>query len=176
MKRLLFFLSGLVLVTVPYFIFAQQPLRRMTEINGRDVSSPVPVVFGKKEDGLSERFRLRGVITEVSFSRGCGVVWWSGTLRIKLLERVEGYPYESVFVVVNCLEDSRNKKRYLNRIVKMEVSKLYPEYGRPVDNNNFYFELIDNTIDSGRVPFYCTRMWRDEILKNTESQETHKGH
>lgn len=141
---------------------------RIDNVTEAQASSPIHVVFGRKSDGLPETLKVRGIISEISFSRACGVVWWSGTLKIKLIDKIQGYPYDDVFVVVNCLEDSQNEKRYLNKIVEMEVSKLYPRYRKFRGVDTFYFELIDNTIDSKGVPFYCTKMGRDEILKNIE--------
>jgi hypothetical protein len=145
-------------------VLSRQSSSQEPEINGSNVSAPVPVVFGNRGDGFPEQFKLRGVIAEASFSRACGTVWWSGTLRIKLLDRVKGYPHKNVFVVVNCLSDSSNERRYLGKVVTMEVSKLYSEYSKIQGPDHFYFELIDNTIDSKGIPFYCTRMWRDQIL------------
>lgn len=144
---------------------------KIDNVAERQVSSPIPVIFGRKNDGVPERFRARGVITGVSFSRACGGVLWSGTLKIKLLDRVKGYPYDSVFVVVNCLEDYGNEKRYLNKVVGMDVFKLYPKYRKFRGVNTFYFELIDNTIDSQGAPFYCTVMGREEILKSSAMRE-----
>ena len=52
----------------------------------------------------------------------------------------------------------------------MEVAKLYPAYRKFRGVNIFYFELIDNTIDSEGVPFYCTNLGREEILKSIEQR------
>jgi hypothetical protein len=167
-RLLLSILLMLVSVLMPQVLGQQKNDPGSDNVTEARVSSPVSVIFGHKRDGFPETLKVRGVISEMSFSRGCGVVLWSGTLKIKLIDRIEGYPYEHVFVVVNCLEDSQNEKRYLNKVVEMEASKLYPKYRKFSGVDTFYFELIDNTIDSGGVPFYCTNMWRDEILKNIE--------
>ena len=140
----------------------QRPDR--TAVTAKDISAPVPVVFGKEDDGLPEKLHVVGRIAKVSFSRACGGVYWSGTIKIKLLQKIANYPFQSVFVVVNCLEDSENEKKYLGKIVRLEVSKLYPKLREYQDLDTFYFELIDNTIDSGGVPFYCTTMSPREIL------------
>jgi hypothetical protein len=58
------------------------------------VSSPLSVVFGKTNDGLPETMKVRGKISEISFSRACGVGFWSGTLKLKLLDKIAGYPHE----------------------------------------------------------------------------------
>jgi hypothetical protein len=129
-----------------------------------DVSAPVPVVFGKKDDGLPEKLTARGTITKASLSRACGVVFWSGTLEITLRDKIERYPHPKVYVVVNCLEDN-DEKKYLGEDVEVGVSKLYPSYSQFHDAATFYFESIDNTIDSGGIPFYCTTMSGDDILK-----------
>jgi hypothetical protein len=84
------------------------------------------------------------------------------------LDKIEGYPHEYVFVVVNCLEDYQNEAKYLNKVVEMDVSKLYPKYRKYRGVKTFYFELIDNTINSGGVPFYCANMWRDDILQQAK--------
>ena len=130
----------------------------------KEVSSPVPVVFGKKDDGLPEKLLVVGRISKVSFSRACGGVYWSGTIKIKLLQKIADYPHQNVFVVVNCLEDKQNQTKYLNKVVRLEVSKLYPELRKFRDPDSFYFELIDNTIDSGGVPFYYTNVSGQELL------------
>jgi hypothetical protein len=171
MSRLL--LSILLILTFSplSYVFAQQKVdRKIENVTESEVSSPIPVVFGKKNDGWPEKMKVRGIISEISFSVGCGVILWSGTLKIELLDRIEGYPYEYVFVVVNCLEDSQNEAKYLNKVVEMDVSKLYPKYRKYRGVKTFYCELINNTINSSGMPFYCTNMWRDEILKNIEQQ------
>lgn len=132
----------------------------------KEVSSPVPVVFGKKDDGLPEELLVVGRISKVSFSRPCGVVYWSGTIKIQPLQKIPNYPHKNVFVVVNCLQDSQNEKKYLNKVVKLKLSKLYPEQRMFRNPDTFFFELIDNTIDSGGVPFYYTNAGREKILNH----------
>ena len=124
----------------------------------REVSGRVQVVFGKEGDGLPERMHVVGRITEVSFSRSCGVVLWSGTIKLELLGKVRDYPYRNVYVVVNCLDDSQNEKKYLGKVVRLELLKLYPKY-RHYQPDSFYFELIENRLNSRGVPFYCTNRW-----------------
>jgi hypothetical protein len=160
MRRLLLILSFFLITTSSILSIQKVDLTGIA----KEVSSPVPVVFGKKSDGLPEKLQVVGRITSVSFSRACGGVYWSGTIKMELLQMIPNYPYRNVFVVVNCLEDSQNEKEYLNKVVRIELSKLYPELRKFRDPGSFYFELIDNTIDSGGVPFYCTNASRQEIL------------
>jgi len=129
------------------------------------ISSPRPVVFGTTNDGLPETMKVRGRISEISFSRACGVVFWSGTLKLKLLDKIPGYPHENLYVVINCLEDSQNEAKYLNKVVEMNVTKLLPRSGLYREGDACYYEFIDNTINSKGVPFYCSRIWRDELLR-----------
>lgn len=169
------FLSMLLVLTftpLPSIRAQQKVERKIENVRGSDVSGPVPVVFGKKNDGLPEKMKIRGRISEISFCRACGGILWSGTLKIKLLESIEGYPYEHAFVVVNCLEDSENESRYLDKIIELDVAKLYPEYREYRGPDSFYIELIDNTIGSGGVPFYITNMGRTEILKSIEGKRS----
>lgn len=170
MTRLLPILLTLTCLPLSNAFARQKFERKVKNVTESEVSSPVPVIFGKKSDGLPETMKVRGRISEVSFSRACGVILWSGTLKVKLLDKTEGYPYEYAFIVVNCLEDSQNEAKYLDKVVEMNVSKLYPKYRKYRGAKTFYFELIDNTINSGGVPFYCTSMGRDETLKNIERQ------
>ena len=163
-----------LLLTLCLFFVAASSLfsvqRRDLAVTASEVSSPVPVVFGKKDDGFPEKLQLVGRITKVSFSRACGGVYWSGTIRVELLREIANYPYRNVFVVVNCLEDSENEKKYLNSTVRMEVSKLYPEFRQFRGLDSFYFELIDNTINADGVPFYCSTVGRREILRSQKGE------
>ena len=149
----------LLIITCAIFVIAASTLSApkvdSSKRIAREVSQPVQVVFGKKGDGLPETMFVVGRITELSFSRACGGVLWSGTIKLQLLEKIRNYPYKNVYVVVNCLEDSRDEKKYLGKVVKLKLLKLYPKY-RHSRGEGFYFELIDNTINSGGVPFYCT--------------------
>ena len=137
----------------------------------KDISSPIPIVFGKKDDGLAEIIKAHGVIKEVNFTGvGCGLFFWSGTLRLHLTTKVEGYPYEDVFLVVPCFFDKGNEKKYLDKVVEFEVSKLYAEYKGYKKENPCSFEIIVNRIDSHGAPFYCTAQGQDGILKSIELQ------
>ena len=82
----------------------------------------------------------------------------------RLLQEVSNYPYRDVFVVVNCLEDYRDEKRYLDKVVRLKLSKLYPELRVCRKEESFCFEMIDNTIKSGKIPFYYTPASPQEIL------------
>jgi hypothetical protein len=121
----------------------------------REVSWPVQVVFGKTGDGLPEKMDVIGRITEVSFSTPCGTIAWAGTIKLELLEKSRTYPHKNVYVVMLCLQDRQNEKKYLGKVVKLKLLKLYPKYRHSKDDS-FYFELIENTINSRGVPFYCT--------------------
>lgn len=160
------FALTLVVMTISVLVVSPQKIN-FDAPDAAHVSGPVAVVFGKKGDGLPEKLQVVGRINKVSFSRGCGVVLWSGTIELQLIEKVASYPYKRIYVVVNCLEDSENKKKYLGKVVKLEVSKLYVRYHdlRDQDPDTFYFELIDNTIDSRGLPFYCTNAGREDILR-----------
>jgi hypothetical protein len=134
-----------------------------------EISFPTPIVFGQKNDDLPERLKLRGEITEISFARAyCGVIFWSGTARIKLLDKIHGYPHENVFVVIPCFLDPNNERQYLNKVVRFEVSKLYAHYNHYSKENPCYYSLITNTIDSHGVPFYCSLLGQNDILKTIE--------
>ncbi len=156
-------LLALVLTSPDYTTALQKP---HPKVNAVEVSSPVPVVFGEKDDGLPERLKARGTISKVSLSRACGVVFWSGTLEITLRGKIKGYPHSKLYLVVNCLEGN-DEKKYLGREVEVSASKLYAEYSDVRDASTFYFEAIDNTIDSGGITFYCTTLSVDDILKAT---------
>lgn len=137
---------------------------------GRRAPPEMPVVFGKKGDGLPERFKARGVITEVSFAPAdCGTIFWSGTIKIELLDKVEGYPHEDVFVVVPCFVDPGGEGKYLKKTVGLRVSKQYEDH-RYDARKPCYFEIIINTINSRGVPFYCSEEGREGILKSIGRQ------
>lgn len=129
-------------------------------------SRQVPVVFGRRDDGFPERLEVHGVITELCFAGGkCGGNWESGTIKVKLLDNIEGYPHENVFVVVSCFYDPDfEEKKYLKKVVRLEVSKLYPNYNRSTEERPCYYEIITNTIKSRGTPFYCTRKGIREII------------
>ena len=133
------------------------------------ISSPIPIVFGKKKDGFPEKLKVRGVIAEFSYADAyCGRVHQSGTIRMKVIETTKKYPYEDIYMVVPCFLDPNNEGKYLGKTVKMEVSKLYADYNNIRKINACYYELITNTIESHGVPFYCSRMGQEEIFANIE--------
>jgi hypothetical protein len=130
------------------------------------VSLRVPVVFGRSDDGLPERLKVRGVITGVSFAEAyCGQNFESGTIKVKLLDKIEGYPHENVFIVIPCFLDPNNEKKYLNSAVNLEAAKLYRDYNRSSEENPCYFEHITNTLQSRGIPFYCVRKGIREIIE-----------
>jgi hypothetical protein len=56
-----------------------------------------------------------------------------------LLDHIEGYPAKNVFIVIPCFLDPNNERKYLNKVVQMEV-----------------------------VTFYCSVMGQQDILKTIE--------
>src|SRR5690242_9590459 len=69
-------------------------------------SSPISFAYGRKGDGFPDDLNIRGTITELTFAQAyCGGIAFAGTLKIKLLNKIEGYPPENVFVVVTCFLD-----------------------------------------------------------------------
>jgi hypothetical protein len=135
------------------------------------ISESAPVVFGKKDDGYPEKLKVRGVITELSFAQAyCGVIAWSGTIKVKLLDKIEGYPYENVFIVVPCFLDPNNENKYLKKMVQVDVFKLYDDYNQYKKKKPCYFEIITNTLNSNNIPFYCSRTGQEELLNGREQR------
>jgi hypothetical protein len=166
---------------------AFQPVNSQTkapkELASR-VSGPVPIVFGKRDDGLPETLALHGTIEDLAFSQaGCGVVAWSGTLKVKLTQPIAAYSHDSVFIVLTCFPDFEefkdNRALYIGRSVSLKVSKLYPEYRfgviKDIKKAPCAFGLINNSLDSKKVPFYCTRENISESIKANENQQKVKG-
>jgi hypothetical protein len=105
-----------------------------------------PVVYGKKNDGLPRRMRVRGVIEEVSFVPfSCGVMCWSGTAKVKLLKKGKGYEPEYAYIAVLCFLGKQED--YLHKLVDVRVSKLR-------EGKVYGCGSIVNSIDSGGVAFY----------------------
>lgn len=135
-----------------------------------------PLIFGKTNDGLPDKMKLSGVITETSYAAFyCGVIYSAGTLKIRLLEKIKGYPYDDVFVVIGCFLDPCNEDKYLNKKVDIEVFKLYGDYNRRSKRNPCYFEDITNTINSNGTPFYCSKMGQAGILENIKQKDEKGG-
>ena len=150
-------------------MLAQRSKRDDTQKNRSSASSdssPIPLVHGRKNDGLPDNLRVRGTITGLSFARAyCGDIAWAGTLKIKLFNRIDGYPREDVFVVVTCFLDPGNENKYLNKVVSLDLAKLYGKKDGPC-----YFDIATNTIDSKGAAFYCTALGQDQILKVIEKE------
>ena len=176
----LILLSGGITLT-----FGQADIRKTTQGTPSGVSSPVPVVFGRKDDGFPETMTVTGVIKDLTFIKaGCGGVAWAGTLRLELKEKVSNSPPKDVFVVVGCFPDfekfGSNRKSYLNKPVRLTVSKLYPDLrfssiiaaGRDVLKVPCAFDLITNEINSKGIPFYCTS---ENISESIEASLSIKG-
>jgi hypothetical protein len=105
-----------------------------------------PLVYGKKNDGLPGRMRVRGVIQEVSFVPfSCGVMCWSGTAKVKLLKKVKGYEPEYAYIAILCFLGKQED--YLGKLVDVRVSKL--REGKVNGCGS-----IVNSIDSNGVAFY----------------------
>jgi hypothetical protein len=170
------FLSLLLLLYVSEPLsLAQRKANKKTAPTPSNISQPTDVVFAARNDGLPDTLKLRGTITEVSFAQAdCGVIFWSGTAKIELLEKINGYPHENVFLVVPCFVNLNNQQKYLNKVVRLEVSKLYPNYNHYSKKTPCYFEIITNTINSRGVPFYCSLFGQEEILKSIEQEPAPK--
>ncbi len=165
MKMLLTLLIVLVSLFQPYASTQKKGKSKDRSLDA-GFSQQMPVVFGRSDDGLPERLKVRGVITELTFAGAkCGVNWESGTIKIKLLDKIEGYPHENVFVVVPCFYDSDlEEKKYLKKVVNLDVAKLYRDYNRSAEERPCYYESITNTLKSPGVPFYCTMKGIREII------------
>jgi hypothetical protein len=117
--------------------------------------SSFPVIYGRKDDNLPKRMKVRGVIEEVTFiPMSCGVICWSGTAKIKLLNKVKGYEPTYVYITVLCFTGRRED--FINKIVEVKVIKL--KAGKPLS-----CEGVANSIDSKGVPFY--RLDKNQSLK-----------
>jgi hypothetical protein len=179
-------LSCLALALGGLLVFGQSSDRDRGKLKASEISAPVPIVFGRKNDGLPEKIEVRGTIEDLTFARaGCGVVAWGGTLRVRLDRKIPGYPYKDVFIVISCFPDFEkfdHRDQYIDKPVALALSKLYPQYqfGMFKDINKVpcAFDLITNQIDSEGVPFYCTQ---DNIsasieklsIKNNDLPELH---
>jgi hypothetical protein len=110
-----------------------------------------PVVYGKGDDGLPRRIRLRGVITEVSFVPVyCGVMCFSGTAKLKVLKADGKYGHDYAYVAILCFIGK--EEDFLNKVVDVDATKLQKSKPHGCDG-------IVNTIDSGGVPFYRVKRW-----------------
>ena len=121
-----FYLLSILIVA----FWIQNTFGQNTEITISEPRSLLPneistfsIIYGKKGDGLPKRMKIRGIIEDVTFVPfGCGIMFWYGSAKIKLLDRVKGYGHEYVYVVAPCL--TNNKENFLNKIVAIKVSKL----------------------------------------------------
>lgn len=147
------------------------------------ISSPVPIVFGKREDGLPEKMILRGTIVDLTFAEvACGGVAWSGTLQVRLAQPIPDYPYDNVFIVISCFPEFEKFKSdralYISRPVSLEVSKLYPEYRfgliQDIKKVPCAFGLVINKLDSKKAPFYCTQENISESIEAAERSQREK--
>lgn len=96
-----------------------------------------------------EKITVNGVVEEVSPGTSCGVVCGCGTVKIRLQDSIPGYHSSFVFIAIPCF--AVGKKDFMGKTVKANLTKL------PATNKEcFYRELVLNTINSGRVPFYIS--------------------
>lgn len=117
--------------------------------------SSQPVIYGTKNDHLPPKMKVRGVIKQVTFVPfACGVICWSGTAKIKLLNKIKGYEPEYVYVAVLCLMGK--EENFLNKIVEIKVKKLEKETPAGCEG-------IVNAIDSKGTAFY--RLDKNQSLK-----------
>ena len=141
--------------------------QKRTDHWGLSHYTKIPVVYGSKVDGLPDYLKVQGTITEVSLSPiACGFIEWAGTLKIRLANKIDGYPHEDIFVIATCfIGDDKSKYMYLNKIVSLELVKLHDKTEeRPP------FDLVANTIDSEGVPFYWTGLGPDDIQRVIEKE------
>ena len=132
----------------------------------------IPIVYGKKHDGLAKKIKMRGIIVEVSPAWiYCGVLATAGTIRVQLTDNIEGYPHKNVYLVLPCFAEDKAEAeaKYLNRALTVEVQKLYAP-GKPC-----YFEVMLNRIDSQGVPFYCLKDWRNVLEKSARDTKVRSG-
>jgi hypothetical protein len=164
-------------------ISAQSRKQDRPGVSASQVSSPVPIVFGKRDDGLPEKMIVQGKIEDLTFAEvACGDIAWSGTLRVRLAQPIRNYPYDDVFIVVSCFPEfekfKSNRALYINRPVSLRVSKLYPKYRfgviKDIKKVPCAYELIINKLDSKRVPFYCTQESISESIESVENKQREK--
>jgi hypothetical protein len=132
----------------------------------------VPIVYGKKHDGMPLKLKMRGVISEVSPAWiYCGVLATAGTIKVQLTDNIEGYPHKSVYLVLPCFGEDKAKAeaKYLNRALNVEVQKLYAP-GKPC-----YFEVMLNQINSHGVPFYCLKDWQNVLERSARDTKVKSG-
>lgn len=117
--------------------------------------SSQPVIYGSKNDNLPGKIKARGVIEEVSFVPfACGVICWSGTAKIKLLDKIKGYKPAYLYITVFCF--TGKEEDFLNKPVKIKASKLKKERTPGCEG-------IVNSIDSHGTAFY--RLDKNQSLK-----------
>jgi hypothetical protein len=117
--------------------------------------SSQPVIYGKKGDNLPKKIKVRGTIEEVSFVPFyCGTICFSGTAKIKLLNKIKGYKPEYAYVVILCFIGK--EADYINKIIEVEATKLR-------EGKTYGCGSIVNSIDSKGVAFYG--LDKNQILK-----------
>lgn len=167
-----------ILVLIGFAGFsAFSQIEKPENLKPEKISGPVPIVFGSKKDGFPENMKVRGIIKELTFAEAaCGVIAWSGTLKIELTQKIENYDKNNVFVVIGCFGDfekfERDESKYLNKEIEINVSKLYPNYRfgyfKNVKKVPCAFEIITNEISSDGSPFYCAGSVISESIEKIE--------
>jgi len=132
----------------------------------------VPIVYGKKDDRLPKKLKVRGILVEASPAWiYCGVLATAGTIKVQLTDNIEGYPHKNVYLVLPCFADDKAEAeaKYLNRALSVVAHKLYAP-GKPC-----YFEVVLNRINSQAIPFYCLKDWRSVLERRAQVTKTKSG-
>ena len=117
-----------------------------------------PILSGSQTDGLPQKLRARGTVTQVNYSPPhCGELIFAATFEIKLDGKLSGYDHPYLYLVVPCLYQPEGTERFLNRHVEIMVTKQ-EEKRQPC-----FFDVESNKINSNGLPFYCAE--REELLK-----------
>jgi hypothetical protein len=173
MKRTSYNYLLVCILTIAAFAQKEDP----PKLDPATISGPVPIVFGSPDDGFPDKITVHGIIRDLTFAQAyCGIVAWSGTLKIELTQKIENYPSNNVFLVEGCFyKPELDKKKYLDKEIQLEVYKISPlyQFGTIKDINKVpcAFDIITNKIKSDGVPFYCSR---GEISKSIEKFEKFK--
>ena len=104
-----------------------------------------------------ENVLVNGVVEAVSTGTSCGVVCGCGTIKVRLQDSIPGYHYPVVFIAIRCFTGS--EKEIVGKKVKAGFTKL------PITNKECYYrELVVNTLDSGKIPFYIPADYNKSIF------------
>lgn len=151
MMRILYLLAILIIAMDCQYVCAQNIKPEFSDAEKVQTPSPDrvklrPVVYEKKTDGIPEKMKVSGIIEEVSIGFfSCGFVHWNGTLKIKLLNNVNGYKHDYVYVATTCFFTHASGE-IINKTFEFNLSKL--RKGKMPNGTIF------NTIDSNGIAFY----------------------